>query len=1018
MAKALAILVLLALLALPRGPQERPPAAPVDLPRPVLTPRPAAVAGLGEGDLQRDLGGTWQFHPDPPPGFATDPDPDDAGWTSIQVPGEWAMQGFDLPAERIVGYRRVVEVPAVWAGRRVKLRCDAIYGRAVLWIDGHEAAVSERTFTPFEVDVTDLVTPGRSCTIAIAMTTACLADALTYGSGYARHPLGGILRPMTLFAVPAVHAARFQVVTIFDERYAAATLRVLLTLAGEAPVAAAREVGVEMELAPLRVGPEPAPLAASFRLPAPAPGAAADHVLEMAVAAPAKWHPEHPNLYRLTLRLTADGAPLETLEKRIGFRQVEVCGRELRVNGRRTKLRGINRHESHPRLGRAVGGELSFEDARLFREANVNHVRTSHYPPDESFVDACDELGLYVEVESPITWVGHGAASPWKEWDYRDPRYLPYLARFALETIERDRSHPSVILWSLGNESVWSESWARVAATARLADPTRPLVFHDQAYGGFNNAGSDLPIANFHYPGPDFPAEIATRTDRPLYFGEYCHLNVYNRQELIHDPGLRDVWGEALAPMWEKIFASEVVIGGAIWSGVDDRFLVGEREVGYGSWGPLDGWRRKKPEFWHIQKCYSPLRLLTTEVPVPAPGEEIVLAVENRMEWTDLAELGIEVGRPSRRSDRGLPDHPGEPGGEEPTSSNVVASGAPGTKGTVRILLREPDLSLGPGDSLPVICRERSGRVIDQYLLTIGTPPAPPSPDPAPTPERRSFADRLEVVAGNITWSFDRATGAARCTAAGQELVRGGPYLHIASLEQKYTLFLEVQEPGSLEPVPVHTGWRLEALEVAEGEGTATVTARGAYGETAGWFAMEIDGAGELRLTYEFAHRGEPVEVQEEGVVFLVPARLDELQWERDGQWSAYPEDHLGGNTGRARAFRVPGGAPDRLDTKPDWRWEEDQLPTGTNAFRATKRNVRSVALRDSERRRLEVLSDGSQHTRTWVSGDAIRLLVAETVGPGSETFLAAHWADRRRTLGAGDVLRGTAHLRPAPDRD
>jgi hypothetical protein len=144
---------------------------------------------------------------------------------------------------------------------------------------------------------------------------------------------------------------------------------------------------------------------------------------------------------------------------------------------------------------------------------------------------------------------------------------------------------------------------------AEAIDPGRPRTFHDQAYGGYNNRGSEeIPVANYHYPGPQGPdLAVSLRLPRPLLYGEYCHLNCYNRTELAADPGLRDEYGRGFARMWEKVFGSAEVIGGAIWSGIDDVFLLPSgRTTGYGEWGPIDGWRREKPEYWHIKKSYSP----------------------------------------------------------------------------------------------------------------------------------------------------------------------------------------------------------------------------------------------------------------------------------------------------------------------------------------------------------------------------------------------------------------------------
>ena len=132
-----------------------------------------------------------------------------------------------------------------------------------------------------------------------------------------------------------------------------------------------------------------------------------------------------------------------------------------------------------------------------------------------------------------LAW--HHANENWKVLDYREQKYYPYVLQVNMEMIQFYRNHPSIIFWSMANESYWNKEFAQVQVYMEKADPTRPLTFHDQGYGGFNNQGSTAPISNIHYPGPD-GYKVAAKSDRPMTYGEYCHLNVYNRSELVTDP--------------------------------------------------------------------------------------------------------------------------------------------------------------------------------------------------------------------------------------------------------------------------------------------------------------------------------------------------------------------------------------------------------------------------------------------------------------------------------------------------
>ena len=215
-----------------------------------------------------------------------------------------------------------------------------------------------------------------------------------------------------------------------------------------------------------------------------------------------------------------------------------------------------------------------------------------------------------------------------------------------METIHFYRNHPSILFWSMANESYWNKEFAQVEVYVKKADPSRPHTFHDQAYGGFNNQGSTAPIANIHYPGPD-GYKVAAKSERPMIYGEYCHLNVYNRSELVTDPGIRSDWALALAPTWENMYQTPGVLGGSIWSGIDDIFQMPNGDaVGYGPWGPIDGWRRPKPEYWDMKKIYSPLRVKTTTL---SPASTFTVEVENRYTYTNLNELRIKCTSGNRK---------------------------------------------------------------------------------------------------------------------------------------------------------------------------------------------------------------------------------------------------------------------------------------------------------------------------------------------------------------------------------
>ncbi len=206
----------------------------------------------------------------------------------------------------------------------------------------------------------------------------------------------------------------------------------------------------------------------------------------------------------------------------------------------------------------------------------------------------------------------------WQQWNYKDWKFFNCMLLANLEKMQVQRSHPSVIIWSLGNESRWSPLWAEIFKRVQALDPTRPVTFHDQCWGSYNNAHSTTNIGVYHYPGFGNP-DAWDNEGRPILFGEYCQSETpTTAANKIGDPGLRDAWGLGLSKMWELMRSHQGCLGGSIWAAMDDTFFLPDgRTVGYGTWGPLDGWRRPKPEYWHVIKAYSPVRIVDESVGYP-----------------------------------------------------------------------------------------------------------------------------------------------------------------------------------------------------------------------------------------------------------------------------------------------------------------------------------------------------------------------------------------------------------------
>lgn len=957
--------------------------AGIHLPRPRLTPVPAAVAGVSSPVLSLD--GEWRFSPTPgePEGA-----PQAQEWYPIQVPGEWAMQGFSVPTGQATLYEREFIVPVDWRGGRLRLRFDAVHSACEVWLNGAPAGGHEGGFVPFDLDVTDHVRAGRNL-VTVRVTGETLSDALASATQYAAHPLGGITRKVQLFVVPNVHVAEQTIDTDFGSDYRDANLRVRLGIAndgsatptgGAVSVSLTDPAGRTVRLSTDRCSIE-----------LPSPGHSVTTEITSRVERPAKWDPEHPNLYTLTTALYVDGRLAQTLVRRVGFRHIRVSGNRLLLNGRPVRLRGVNRHEAHPLRGRSLTPELCRRDAELFRAANCNFVRTSHYPPSEEFLDACDELGLMVECEAALCWVSHGANPVWGEWDALDPRVLPYLAAANLENIAANRHHPSVIIWSLANESAWSPLWARVLEEVHAADTTRPASFHDQCWGPPPEAMSTADIAVYHYPDEGGP-ELCDASSRPVLFGEYCHIQTYNRRELVTDPGIRDDWGRPFARMYDLMWRHSGCLGGAIWSGIDDSFhLPDGRIVGYGPWGIVDGWRREKPEYWHVRKAYSPVRVLASAVPLPT-GTELRVPVENRYDFTDLREVGI---RWLLGDERGT----------------TRARAAPHTRGELVIRPRRAPTA---GQTLRLEFTDPRGFLCETEDLLIGervTEPA--APEATGTVELSRRTSGYLVRAGDIVWTVDRATGIVKARCGGRDVLVGGPALMILPLTA------DSGGPGGndyqnrIEPfTPVLSDWQVASVSGAKREdGSVQIRVEATCTEAEGAYSLSVKPCGRCDLTYDFTMLRE-VNPRQWGVVLYTPRACDTLSWHRAGLWTVYPEDHIGRLRGRAQARDTDSGVVEEHGLAPTGPWFLDSSRLGTNDFRATRTGIIAASLTYADGTGLHVESDGQQAIRAFVDGGRIGLLIADYATGGADPFFSSHYASDRRPLRAGDRVAGLVRLR------
>ncbi len=920
------------------------------------------------------LDGTWKIDPQPAEGTLARP-LSAAAWKDFQVPGQWRQQGFDIPQEQTVAVATEFAVPADWSDRRVFLRFDAIHAGTTYWLNGCRLGASENLFTPVEWEITSQVRTGATNRLDLEMKVDTPSEKLSYSSGYAFHSLGGIDRGVSIFALPPVHVSAMHLNVGLDEAYRDAELELQLTVdnpQGEA----ATGCSVSLDLH----GPDGCPVelsTARAELP-PVPPGGQTTTLVTRIANPLKWSAEKPRLHRLTLRLCQDGKTIEQIGQNVGFRQIEVRGSELLVNGVPVKLAGACRHETDPLTGRANTMRHAEEDVKLLKDANLNYIRTSHYPPTMELVDAADKYGMYLEVEAPFCWV-----PPTEDLDHLREILVPTSAM-----IDFYHTHPSVTFWSLANESSFNRSFEIAHELVRGLDPTRPTTFNNP------DPKRICEIANLHYPPMPYDDQIPD-DPRPILLGEYFFPVCHEQTDVRINPGLRELfgfghsdpeshWGRqcaesftkpflkpgAVPGAWSHIAHSSRVTGGAIWAGFDEAFYFPDgTHAGYawhhGFWGIIDPWRRPKPEWWLTKMIFSPVWFPVRQVDYTPGQSTIRVPVENRYSFTDLSELAVswELGT-----------HKGD----------VPAAVPPRSQGEMVIPI---PLGTLEGEKLVLKVHDTRGELVQVAAIRLGqrVPSTVPQPEAGP-PEIHDDGKMIAmkgrgycIVLDKTTGDFIAADPRHRCA-----LLRF-PVPHMTQYD-----FGDLAGPRG-KPYAVYpdvSTRQVEQVAVSERPQGVEIVLRDRYAGFTGSTTLLIDRNGLGKVTCDYVYSGPELDSREAGIRFVLQSSCDELAWKRWSEWDVFPEDSISRTEGRAKALRTGQRSVTPEGVRPTWPWSQDETELGTADFRSVKFNCYEASLRAANGSGLRIHSAADRHVRACLATDSVLMHVLTRCPLGQEVIL------------------------------
>ena len=562
------------------------------------------------------LDGQWKFHwskdPESRPADFYREDFDVSGWDDIKVPGNWQLQGFGKPIyvnmqypfhrdrpsvtgepakdwyaydhrNPVGSYVTFVDMTKEMLSKNLILHFGGVHSAMYVWVNGQKVGYSQNSMSPAEFDITKYVREGKN---KLAVEVYRWSDG-SYLECQDMWRLSGIFREVQLWVRPLVHIADYKVEAIPNKDFTKAEISADIAICNTGKKKA-KNVSVAFNIEGKTLTSHLSPLTSKDTT----------HVrLTYQIDNPKLWSAEKPNLYPFSIELGD-----EHFDNHFGVKRVECVGEVFKINGKNVKLRGVNRHDHHPVKGRYVDDATYEKDITLMKQANINFLRTSHYPDREYLYELCDRWGIYVMDEANQESHGYGYANKVMG---EDPEWKDAHVDRAVSLVQRDKNHPSVIFWSLGNEGgVGPNLKAMRESVVALDTIALPFCDTDRRYSDIYDDG---------YLSPDRLREGAKKvTDRPFMMREYAHAmgnSMGNFQEY-----------------WDVIYADSSICGAAIWDWVDQGILREEYGLEYFAYGgdfgdkPNDGPfcingliapdRKPHPHYYEVQHVYQPLQFV------------------------------------------------------------------------------------------------------------------------------------------------------------------------------------------------------------------------------------------------------------------------------------------------------------------------------------------------------------------------------------------------------------------------
>ena len=599
------------------------------------------------------LDGQWAFHyvpnADERPTDFFRTDYDDSGWGTIPVPGNWELNGYGVPVyvnttndfdnsqlpkvpvkgNAVGSYRKWVDIDKTWEDKQVIINIGGAKSCFYLWVNGEFVGYSEDAKTNSEFDITRFVKFGERNLIALQVFK--WSDG-SYFECQDFWRLSGIERSITLYAQPKTHILDYKVVADLDSTYQNGILDVEVTVENLDAISNGKTFAVVVELGNDHVvgANNYSPLQKITNVEFHNIGKQTLH-FQMVVPDVQSWNAEHPYLYSLWVILEDDkGNSLDDVAMYIGFRNIRIEDGQLKVNGVPVTIRGVNRHEHDPKTGHVADKRIK-EDILLMKANNINTIRTSHYPNSPELYRLCDYYGLYVidEANAESHAQGYGEKSLAKRADFKEAT----VARVR-NMYERDKNHPCIIVWSLGNESGNGVCYEAAYDWLKAKGSSRPVQYERALYD------RNTDIVAIMYPSADYLARYAREPQtRPFIMCEYAHA-------------MGNSCG-GLSNYWDTIYKYPQLQGGCIWDWVDQGLLTkdaqgrefyayggdfGENMPSDGNFcinGLVDPDRKPHPQLAEVRKVYQPIKIEAVDL------DSLKFRIINRFDFSNLEEYTL-----------------------------------------------------------------------------------------------------------------------------------------------------------------------------------------------------------------------------------------------------------------------------------------------------------------------------------------------------------------------------------------